>query len=229
MIMKLDWDTDFFGYPVGKMELAASTSFDLTEFKKNAEFFSMVYLFSKEELSDLPDCFHFADKKITFTRDTERIENKNRFSSIRSFKEKNADSLLDLAMICGVYSRFNLDKNFTNNEYKRLYTQWVNESVTRNIAKDVFIYKKDDKILGFITLGEKNDCANIGLISVAEDGRGKGIGTLLIKHVIYHSFLSGYSQINVVTQMDNVDAYKFYKRNGFRVTDISYIYHYWNK
>jgi dTDP-4-amino-4,6-dideoxy-D-galactose acyltransferase len=229
MILKLDWDTEFFGYPVGKLELAPSISFDLSEFMKNADSFTLVYLISKEELSDLPECFHFADKKITFTRDTEKIESKNGFLSIGPFKENSAASLLELAMISGVYSRFNLDKNFTNNEYKKLYTKWVNESVTRNIAKDVFVYKKDNKILGFITLGEKNDCANIGLISVAEEGRGKGIGTLLIKQAIYHSFLSGYSKINVVTQMDNLDAYKLYKRNGFCITDISYIYHYWNK
>jgi dTDP-4-amino-4,6-dideoxy-D-galactose acyltransferase len=229
MILKLDWDTEFFGYPVGKMELAGSISFDLEEFKKNADSFALVYLFSNEELFDLPECFHFADKKITFTRDTEKFENKNGFSSVEPFKEHTAASLLELAMISGVYSRFNLDKNFTNNEYAKLYTKWIDESVRRNIAKDVFIYRKDNKILCFVTLGEKDNCANIGLISVTEDGRGKGIGTLLIKHAINQSFLSGYSQINVVTQMDNVDAVRFYEQNGFGITNIFYIYHFWNK
>jgi dTDP-4-amino-4,6-dideoxy-D-galactose acyltransferase len=229
MILRLEWDTEFFGYPVGKMELAASISFDLTEFKNKADSFTLVYLFSKEELFGLPDCFHFVDKKITFTRDTEKIENKNGFSSIGSFKEKNSDSLLELAMICGAYSRFNLDKNFTNNEYQRLYTKWIDESIRRNIAKEVFIYKEGNRILGFITLGDKNGCANIGLIAVGENGKGKGIGTSLVKYVINYSFLLRYSQINVVTQLENIQAVRLYKQNDFGIIDISYVYHYWNK
>jgi len=229
MIQKLDWDSALFGYPVGKMELAKPKLFDSDEFKKTSLDFKLVYLFSKNPLLNLPEDFLFVDKKTFLTRKTEKTENEYSFSYVYPFEDLNADILLNLTMISGVYSRFNLDKNFTNNEYSKLYTTWINESVKRKVAKDIFIYKDGNDILGFITLAEKNKHSNIGLIAVAEEARGKGIGTVLIKYAIHNSFLAGYSDINVVTQMNNVQSIQLYKQNGFRIADISYVYHYWNK
>ena len=39
------------------------------------------------------------------------------------------NTLKSLALSSGQYSRFNIDKNFVNNEYEILYNRWIEKSV----------------------------------------------------------------------------------------------------
>ena len=126
-----------------------------------------------------------------------------------------------------VQPRFKIDLEFKSNEYSKLYKKWLDKSIDDKKTK-VFINLIDNKIAGFITLEEEENCFNIGLLAVEEEFKGRGVAASLIKYCEYFTFEKGKNHIEVVTQGHNIPAIKFYKKNGFKINKIKYIHHYWN-
>ncbi len=227
MIKRLDWDSNFFGYPVGKIIVDDPQQISLSDLNEFCKGFRLVYLFSKEELSLCSDNLFPADKKVTLIRKTETLS--DNYESIKPYYGMITDRLLELTFQSGIYSRFKADASFIGSEYRKLYTEWIENSVKRKIARDVFVYVRNSDIKGFITWDAQENQAGIGLIAVDQRMRGQGIGSMMIKYVVNEAFVAGYPAIKVVTQFDNKSAMYLYEKNGFQLCDLTYVYHYWNK
>jgi dTDP-4-amino-4,6-dideoxy-D-galactose acyltransferase len=232
MIEKLSWDSSFFGYNVGKVDLFNSVDFQEEKFVSEAQDYSLVYLFSKEKL--YADVLDLVDEKIILFRETQQFTvTQNKFDfCLESFSAKvhDIDDLRELGLQSGIYSRFNIDPNFKNNEYQKLYLKWVEESIAGNLAFDIIVAISNSKLIGFITLKEKSKTlSEIGLIATDVAYRGKGVGIRLIQEAISRSFQQGYNIIQVATQSSNIPALALYNKGGFRFQKKIIIYHYWNK
>lgn len=167
------------------------------------------------------------DQKTTYLK---KIEEKNYFTSsnIVSYLHTPLNKkILSLAYQSAEYSRFRVDLNFKNNESEHLYKAWIEKSLSGEIAEDVLVYYDQQEELGLITLGEKSKRADIGLLAVDRDARGKSIGTHLIQAALAKADQSGYKEIQVVTQGKNTIACSFYEKNGFVKDYIQNIYHFW--
>lgn len=221
-IERLKWDSSFFQKEIGKIEISRKEDLSLEEVKA----FDLVYVFSQND--DLG--FKLMDRKVLYvindlkkepfsTIDIEFYDNKN----------DNYQELLDLTLQSGEYSRFKLDSNFTHNEYVKLYTEWINGSIDKRLATDIIVKRLDGKIVGFSTLSKKeDDMADIGLVAVSRNYRGKGIAKELILNAINLAKIQGYKELQVATQFDNVPANELYKKCGFSQFSLTYIYHIWN-
>lgn len=227
MINKVNWDSNFFGYKVGKYDVKNQV-FNENEFKNNCTDYNLVYIFSDIELSvsesiKLVDIKTLFEKKInTQILDIESIVEYNK--KIHSYRE-----LEELAYLSGTYSRYKKDENFKNDEFKKLYKIWIDKSLYHNFALKVFVKVIDNKIAGFVTLKENNNkTSQIGLISVSDEFRGKGIASELIHKSEYESYKNGFDFFQVPTQFDNKAALNLYSKNGFEIVEKKYIYHFWN-
>ncbi|MBW6491204.1 MAG: hypothetical protein K0B15_08445 [Lentimicrobium sp.] len=107
MIEKLPWDSDFFGYPVGRVILKDFTDKRLSEIKCYASDFRLVYLFADHEITDQPD-FRLFDRKAFFEKP---ISDSRLDETIIEFDpgKHDYDKLLHLALLSGSYSRFRID------------------------------------------------------------------------------------------------------------------------
>jgi len=228
-IRRLDWDSDFFGYEVGKVIIPKGISLNATEFYEDAQKFKITYVFSEQEqrIKNL----RLVDIKTLLSQSiVERKKSKTRNESVSFFdpRRHNFEDLKELAIASGELSRFNIDKDFKNNEFKRLYVQWI-ENAVEDSASDVLVYFDGDELLGLTTLKEEsNKLSNIGLVAVRADTRGKGVGQSLIDASIKLAKKKGYSEIQVVTQHVNQPAIRLYEKCGFVITQKTYVYHYWN-
>ena len=135
--------------------------------------------------------------------------------------------LIELAIESGKYSRFRIDNGFSEGIYEKLYTQWITNSTLRLNADEVFVYQTGNKIKGMITLTEKQQIGNIGLIAVAPDSQGLGIGKKLVNRIIHYYHSKGIENLDVVTQNANKNACDFYKKIGFKILNIKNVYHFW--
>jgi len=230
-IDKLAWDSDFFGYQVGKFQISDSETLDEDQFLMIAQKFRLVYVFSQEPLNI--EFLKHVDTKTTLSQtltDTFNTEQSNSYLCSFDKKIHSYKNLENLALESGVYSRFKVDTNFEANEYERLYAKWIENSVNGKHTINTGIYYKDGKILGFTTVEEKTKVlADIGLVAVDPSTRGRGIGTLLIEDAKKQAIQRGYKKVQVVTQAANVSAITLYKRCNFDIEEQLYIYHYWNK
>ena len=57
-----------------------------------------------------------------------------------------------------------------------MYALWMINSLNRQIAREVLVFSDNNDLSGFVTLGEKNTRADIGIIAVDHISRGKGMG-----------------------------------------------------
>lgn len=224
-IDKLEWDSNLFGYNVGRLDDTNFRSQDSSDFK-------LLYLYSDKEIIELEK--NLVDKKITFIYQISDSRISGEQSSnilIQPYEDLIHDynELLTLTYESGIYSRFYVDKNFQNNEFEKLYKIWIDNSLKKINALDVFVAVEEKTILGFVTLERKTpEIAAIGLIAVSSRVRGKKIATNLIQHIKKIAKENNFKQIQVVTQLDNLPAVKLYESNGFKLNEVKYIYHIWN-
>jgi dTDP-4-amino-4,6-dideoxy-D-galactose acyltransferase len=225
MIEKVSWDSDFFGYTVGKVNFTSDEDFTtFLKIDKNA--FRLIYIFSQNELELVDEDTKKVDTKLTYTK---IIENKTINApniSIKevTIKEENFEPILQLAYLSGKYSRFKLDENFKNEEFKKLYKVWI----TNSKQKKIIVKCKNESILGFVLYSIDKDKAIIELISVSENAQGQGIASELIREIEKIGQENKCNTLEVVTQGINLPATNLYKKNNFNISNSILIYHYWN-
>lgn len=137
--------------------------------------------------------------------------------------------MINLAIQSGVFSRFNIDKMIGRDKFEELYRIWIIKSVNREIANEVIVYNHNDDIAGYLTIGEKNNRADLGMGAVDSKYRGKGIGRILFENAEKYAFDQGYEDIQIVTQGDNIPACKLYEKLGYSIESKEYFYHIWRK
>lgn len=232
---KVSWDSSHFGYQVAKLDLLGTEILDLD--KKlglaKSEGIKLVYIFVPSEdlrLNELAKNAEgfLADKKVTYLINIPIDPNFDDGQCLESYLGRPLnESLRTLSFQSGVYSRYRVDPNFRSDEFRSLYTEWVEKSLSGEIARDVLVYKDHGEEMGFVTLGEKNGRCNIGLIAVDGSCRRKGVGKKLVGAAFKKAREWGYKEMDVVTQKDNIAACRFYEKIGFKVESVVNIYHFW--
>lgn len=227
----LPWDSDFLGYNVfwvdGNAITATSLEQTLRQLKGQAR---LVYLALPTEFgnADLLQRYHgrLVDVKTTYAKNTSA---QAVFSPAVGFYESTTASemLISLGIASGIYSRFNTDPEIGRNKYEALYREWVINSVNRRLAKDILVFREGSTIAGMVTLGEKQQRADIGLVAVDASFRGKGIGLTLMEAAENQAYHQGYMEIQVVTQRNNIPACKLYEKSGYKIVKEEYFYHFW--
>lgn len=224
MIKNLNWDSDFFGYKVGRIDIG-NEELPLPQMDD----YKLIYGFSNELIPNWEKYLY--DKKTTYFQDLLDESEFNYTLNITEFQNQkhNYLELLNLAYASGEYSRFYLDKNFKRQEFQRLYKRWIDNSIEKVSDYKIFVAEDGEKIIGFITVGKKNDgLSDIGLLAVSSEARGKRVATQLIQFAKEFSLKHNLNKLQVVTQLDNTPACKLYEKTGFKIKEINYIYHFWN-
>lgn len=230
---RLDWDSDFFGFNVFDVNEPIESSDEWEEMKSifsHQNVHLAYYSFEKplKLFSNYDGRFviKLVDKKTTYVKKLGNVSGE--CPSVVSYKEVSpGQKLVDLAIASGIYSRYNVDEKVGREKFEELYRLWINDSVNRKIANEVLVFKEKNQICGFVTLGEKNERGNIGLIAVDSSCRRKGVGKMLMKASENWFINQGYDSLDVVTQGDNKPACRFYDSCGYHIESVRYFYHIW--
>ncbi len=235
----LDWDSKFLGFSVARLTAHQLSSAELAAILVECQTarIKLVYL-SADPVDDYTAQTarvagaRLVDRKITYLKplplqkEMNGVENKWDASIISS--TTYTTQLEALAWQSGEFSRFRLDNRFAPQVYHKLYSLWLHNSLSGQLARMVLVYRTDTgDELGLLTLGEKNGRADIGLLAVGAASRGKRLGKRLVSAACLQALHWGYSEIQVVTQRDNQLACHFYERCGFYLAHEENIYHLW--
>ena len=229
----LTWDTKFFDIQTGRI---IPTSLQenhlasiLTEMRQKG--FKLVYWASDHQYAyDFhPYSGILADKKTTFEINLQNINldsmplpETEPYSSSLPFSQ-----LEKLAVQSGLFSRFARDDSFPHEKFTALYKTWIRKSVSGEMANEVLVIKKNNRIAGMITLSNKNGFGDIGLISVDEEFRGRKFGQQLVYDAQRWFIQNGCHTAHVVTQGDNLPACHLYEKCGYQKIKIEFYYHFW--
>lgn len=229
MVEELQWDSNFFGFPVGRIDVDAVKEESWKAALAEKKHYRVIYIFSDHEIKTVPPEVTITDIKVTFRKEINQVEKD--LSSISEYDphKHSYEELLDLVYLSGTYSRFKKDVGFSYKGFLKLYREWIDISIRLETTK-VLVKQNSGVIAGFITLDEvSKETSKIGLITVHPEYRGKNLGTQLIQACQQVALDQGKSILEVSTQDDNVAAKNLYVKNGFKINKIKYIYHLWNQ
>ncbi len=232
----LPWDSTTFNYKVARIRTSAISPATLkkllTYLKQND--YRLIYWSINPKNVFLNICAEqaggfLADEKITYVTQLPAaflLQDTTLLVEPYSGEEPTAE-LQRLAWQSGNCSRFKRDSNFKNNEFEKLYTAWLRNSVAKEIAQEVLVYRQENAITGFITLKVEDSLGYINLLAVDEPARRTGIGQQLLRAACQQFYQWGCSQVQVSTQHRNRLACRFYEKNGFLLHNIENVYHFW--
>jgi dTDP-4-amino-4,6-dideoxy-D-galactose acyltransferase len=218
-IQALPFDSQLFGYPVGKYYADKKTSWD--GFLKKAESYQLVYVFSESEIHNPPDYLRFVNSRVVFGKKLTEVKYEEKADLIiKPYSGALTDKLLDLALQSGEYSRFKTDPRLTCGEFEKLYKRWIGKA----LLEDVVLL--DSSHSAFVTLSISGQTASIGLIAVDIKSRSLGIGKALLRAAEAKAMTLGAKYMEVPTQGENQEAVNFYKRNKYDLIESILIYHF---
>ena len=229
-----EWDTTFFGFKVGTIISHSHCEIEnLLDVIKECinQRYKLLYIFEDSIISESSLLFsnyniQLVDIKLVFI--LTKLQRKE-FSPCVYEYVGEPHLLYSLALQAGQFSRFNLDKNFKEGEFERLYSVWIEKSLNNQLADKVYVCELDNNLVGFVTVKLHDDTLTISLIATDEKYRKRGVGTMLFNHVLNFAIDSGMSKIEVSTQYHNQSACSFYKSHGMCELSKTFIYHLWIK
>lgn len=243
-IKYLEWDSNFFGFPVCEMSILNLSNLLALPFfleKMQEEGARLIYVNTDARLK-IPErvLSHFGgiavDQKVTFLKNLDDKESYP-FLKPKMFKiEKRGGSLphryyeqlRNLCWEAGKFSRFRTDRHFSEQKFKELYDLWLIRSLNGELAKEVWVSEDNkDNPVGFVTVTTKSGNGVIGLISVSPNARGQGLGTELVEQAIFSMKALGAGCAEVVTQLENSAACALYSKCRFTLSEEIKRFHFW--
>ncbi len=224
-VTRKDWDSDFFGIEIGTIDVSNFSEKQILDAIRTE--FELIYIFSSTDIENLK--FDYSSSLIELALEVDySLELENNINILKAIGNVSDFELLKkLALQSGEFSRFAKDPRFVNNEYEKLYTEWITKSCN-NVKTDVYVYCQESKICGFVTLEKESDCFSIGLLAVDNSQRGKGIGKALVDRCVLEAQKNRQNRIVVKTQGENIAAILLYQKKGFEIIKTSNVYHLWN-
>ncbi len=220
-IKALEWDSNFFNIKVGRI-VVKDNKIDLSKLSG----FDLIYVHSKEILKNHTTSLY--DKKVTFKKEISKTNRSPKNSEVIEYSGVLTNELKNLAIASGEFSRFKLDPKLSD-YFEKLYTLWITNSLKGNLADHILVFKKENKIVGFLSLKKNTSFYQIGLIATSTKHQGLGIGSSLLQKAEEIALSENIHEIKVVTQLENEIACNFYRKNNYKIDTLEYIYHYWSK
>ncbi|CAA6676546.1 MULTISPECIES: GNAT family N-acetyltransferase [unclassified Lentimonas] len=222
-IEKKDWDSDFFGFPIGHIQLDETAPPE--KLLRDSDF-ELVYISTHRRTPKLTEKIlnscTYIDERCTYQKQVSQVSPSA--VNVIDYHGSLTPEIRELALLSGVHSRFQKDPNLRP-KYIELYTCWIEKSLTGEIADRVLLAYMDDVAVGLITLKKEMMQGQIGLIAVSPEHAGKGIGSELIRASdFWYNEHETHSAV-VVTQQQNQAARRLYEKNGYELSSMDSIYH----
>lgn len=229
-IRTLEWDSAFFGLRIGRVDVIEPGDMITLAFRQKElrEQFDLLYVFDQNQFGFSARDSALVDEKVIFGK---FCEEKEIFSDVMTYEQPVPnDSLYQLALVSGEFSRFRLDKRLPEGSYEKLYRKWIeNACPSEGTNKQIFVYVSEGIAQGMITVDYKGDHAQIGLVAVHPEYQHQGIGSKIMSSLEGNLYKKGVMTIEVATQKANADACSWYAKNGYIVQSVTPVYHWWFK
>jgi len=237
------WDSHFFGFPIGKIELPQDydkVRLDTTLGEAHARYRLLFVSILGEGPGSLAllgsQCPCYV-RKLSFRKDIPK--NVELFDShIQTYASTFCSSALErLAVQSGTMTQFRQDPELSPH-FERLFLTWINFAVSKELADSIWTWHEHGQHLGLVTIrcakrvepetGYIEREARIGMLAVDSQHRRRGIGTHLLKACDFWCSSLDIPVSAISTQKDNEPTIALCQKLGFRQDRETSVYHYWS-
>lgn len=230
----LDWDSNFFKFPVAKIENNILTQDNYLKILDGlfAENIQLAYYFSKIPFLEKANNLHYdicpIFKKIPIIKPLNTVSKFHCNISLYT-EEYPEEDLIKLAQLAGTQGRFGKDQKIPYSKCDELFKIWIVKSVNRTIADEVYVYREGKNIVGFATIKIVGDKGYAPLFAVKRSFEGKGVSFALMRAVETRLIEYGCEYLLSETQELNKKALAIFRRFGVEFQTPEYVYHLWRK
>jgi len=240
LIKFLDWDSEFFGINIGRLEKGYIESRDISTIQQECHVTNINCLYWLADPSNpfpiqiAEDFgFNYVNARLTLSHDqTNESDQDGQYilsnHHIRTVNSHDLSQLKSIARISHHNTRFYADPNFSRDDCDRLYERWIENSVS-GFAKQVFVAENltNHHAEGYITCHLENAKGEIGLLAVHPLARNQNLGYQLVKTALDWFLRNGAKEIEVVTQWSSRPAVNLYQKAGFKTHNFQLWFHKW--
>lgn len=191
-----------------------------------------VFLFAKLPVADVASAkklqdlgFYIVDTSVIFEKSSGFDRSRTLIKGVRPAQLRDENAAVEIARRSFKFSRFHLDPHIPGETADSIKAEWV-----RNFFKgkrgDELIVVDEDGLKGFCLMFIQAGRIIIDLIAVDERAANKGLGTAMLQYI--EGRYRGIDSITVGTQIANVPSQRLYEKNGYRLKEASYVFHYFN-
>ena len=231
-VERLSWDTDFFGFTVGRVIVSKDDEPDAGKLRKSIEGLNveLAYVFLPGEVDAGQECHRetlvsmsgkLVDLKVTLgKRLVARADGPTDVVAATSLTPE----IESLAYGSGWCSRFAVEDRLRP-FFRPLYKRWL-----QNDLRDgkVFVRLADEgRPIGLTTVSIRNGIGRVGLVAVDALQCRKGVATALLHAAEEWLLRQGVCECRVVTQHENIAGMALYSRCGYKVLARQEVWHVW--
>jgi dTDP-4-amino-4,6-dideoxy-D-galactose acyltransferase len=232
----LPWDTNFFNHRIGRVfshNLSETEADQVDAWALNNDIDCIYYLAEgidhTSSIAAENHHYHQVDLRVTYHIDLSGSEEFDiNINHVREAKEADLPQLREMTRHNHQISRFFADDHFEREKCMQLYEIWIERDFH---AQDhlLWVWADKDRPVGYTSVHlKKNDnTAEIGLVGVHPEFRGRGMGKDLQLWVLMNLKNMNINSVEVATQGRNVYAQNLYQKCGYRVKSINLWYHKW--
>lgn len=232
----LEWDSEFFGKRVARLNRSRLAGPDILEALAwcAAQRVDCLYFLADADHAEtrrLADQNNFleVDMRLTLARPITPDDQQSALpmdSRVRLARESDLPLLRGFARTLHHDSRFYFDQRFERSKCDLLYQTWIEKSC-RDHSQTVFVSEVDGQAAGYIACRSNAEETQIGLLGVAETHARTGLGKALVQRFLSWSAQQGAQRATVVTQERNIAARNLYQNCGFLPATLQRWYHRW--
>jgi ribosomal protein S18 acetylase RimI-like enzyme len=232
---RLDWDSAFFGVPIGQAQAATPADVEATEAWAEREGIRCMYLLVAGDRLQATQAaetrgFFLTGVRMTCSRlaplDGAALPSDD-VLAIRAARPSDIPVLEQIAAKSHMDTRFYADTHFPRPSCDRLYETWIRRSC-EGWADRVLTAEIDGRLAGYISLHLRaGGHGDIGLVGVASDARRIGVGRALVVAALRWFGEQAVGRVSVATQAQNIGALRLYQQAGFSVAQVDLWLHKW--
>jgi len=239
-IQQLDWDSNFFGIKVGKIEIFDEETFNPMDFKEQAinDKYDLIYVFKYGQMLSWSNIqrsnIEFFDIMLTMSKEFKKMDFIEIPYELRTeLSKKELNDCYKIAEQISNVSRFFNEPKIGIGKTKKLYRKWVDNAINQFFADGLFIEKSNNSVCGIhlVKTDYKNKTGCCAIIGVNSKYKGLGIGEKLWNQSFgYWANEKDIEKCIVPFSLQNKKSFNFHLKMGFnKIEEIKYIYHFRNK
>jgi dTDP-4-amino-4,6-dideoxy-D-galactose acyltransferase len=230
LIERLEWDSSFFGFPIGKVrEGVGPDEIELAVREAGEQDLRCVYLLAKANdyaLLDKAQRNGFLVRDVRIELEREVAGHRASQTGLRRGSTEDLARLSSIARESFRHTRFFADYGFPPDRSAELYVEWLRLGLEGNDGWEALV---SDDTRGFVVcrVDRPSGIGSIALIGVASDAANKGLGSALMAGAGALFVGSSLQTATVVTQGNNVKAQRLYQSHGYRTSRTHLWLHRW--
>ncbi len=235
MILKMDWDTDYFGIKCGKVVIENSLE-NIETVKQEMLKYDFVSIQNPGNRADV-NCLigkytdaYLVDINIQLKKAINKQFLVNKGTEIKPSLDMASDDkeMLSVEESDFVFSKFVCDDKLREKNGYLVYKEWLINACSKK-EKYFALHYFDDKLVGYVLFGINNDVATIELVKVEREYMGQHIATNMINEIEDYLYQRNIKYLIVGTQVNNIPAINLYHSLGFKELSRTSVFHWWNK